>query len=116
MLLGANASQEAAKANQLASSQVDIRHKYLRFGGRNYFLLPSTFFASGGKLSSWVALAGFGGNLVDAWCLSHCPTFIPSSISSTGLPRFISRHSVLMGEYSHKQITTCISVVGEANS
>jgi hypothetical protein len=43
MLLGANASQEAAKANQLASSQVDIRHKYLRFGGRNYFLLPSAF-------------------------------------------------------------------------
>ncbi len=43
MLLGANASQEAAKANPIASSQVDIRHKYLRFGGRNYFLLPSAF-------------------------------------------------------------------------
>jgi hypothetical protein len=41
MLLGANASQEAAKANPIASSQVDIRHKYLHFGGRNYFLLPS---------------------------------------------------------------------------
>ena len=36
MLLGAKVSWEAAKANQFASSQADIRHKYLRFCGRNY--------------------------------------------------------------------------------
>ena len=60
--------------------------------------------------------AGFGGNFVNPRCFAHCPTFIASSISSTGLPRFILSHSASIGEYSQKQITTRISVVGEANS